>query len=438
MLVRTALVAVLGVTACTPTPTASPTPIASSAGAAPVVAPAAPRTAAPSAVPAALPIAIAADPRAGVIFAPGFRFDGATGQIEVGSGGTTSPDAREVWVTERTALFRIGPQVGSEVHAPANVVLNGSAAVSADGMSSAFVSGRDLYVDYRGGGFTRVAPGRYMAQALWSPDNRHLALMECLVCGTIVGETRLDLYDAATGALTFFYEAPQAVRYGDTMPLEVRGLANLAWSPDGRYLAGSVENWIGRPEQADAALGHARALLVFDTRTAVTWTLGRVLNLNVTYGAPDPWFVWGIDHALAYVAGDDASTWANKTLRIWTPERGSVEVARGAVYSPSWDENGALYFAVSTSPVSTPNNLLAQGPNETAIDKVDREGRRVRVANVNQLHAVRASRDGTVLLYSATDFIGMFTDGRATSLLRFDAGGGYLTTPSLRWLAWDR
>ena len=217
------------------------------------------------------------------------------------------------------------------------------------------------------------------------------------------------------------------------------------WSPDGKYVAlWEIDQFSGSSDM------DGRPLVIIDVQTGGRTDLATTLLWGTT--------AWTAPHTLAYIAGTGREPWDNKTLRLWSAERGSRDVTPSSVaaFGPAWSSDGRLLYFISGPSGQWDPLAAAAGKSvgDRRISVYDASVAAIRsVPNVPGYVAegVRPSRDGAHLLVlgrqtaDATDVRSIprvdlevwLTDANganATALVRFPGYGlnayGYLTGPS--------
>ena len=238
---------------------------------------------------------------------------------------------------------------------------------------------------------------------------------------------------SAGSALPFVLDVHTGARRMFGLP----GASAVGWSPDGRLFAYTV------PNEGTAARDGVR-VRVFDLETS------RDVDLGVTL-TPAWRMSWCAPHALAFSNGPGRETWQNKTLRVWSPERGSdaiTEVGRVGL-SPSCSGDGhTLYSIVAPEAAYDPLEFFAgSGAGARAIEAYDAADRSslgfVEPRIGYAAEGVRASLDGKLLLtvqrrtmigvrpsdiHVSLELVAVTIDGRqSTRLARIgsDVGFGY-------------
>src|SRR5207253_1412065 len=84
-----------------------------------------------------------------------------------------------------------------------------------------------------------------------------------------------------------------------------------------------------------------RPLVIIDVQTGGRTDLATTLLWGTT--------AWTAPHTLAYIAGTGREPWDNKTLRLWSAERGSRDVTPSSVaaFGPAWSSDGRLLYFIS-------------------------------------------------------------------------------------------
>jgi len=104
-----------------------------------------------------------------------------------------------------------------------------------------------------------------------------------------------------------------------------RNIAVLSWSPDERYLL------LRSPSFAAGDDSFGQPLYVLDVSTLELTTLGDIIPGHLAWS-------WLAPHTLTFAEGRAYAAFANKTLRVWSPEDGTrtLTTANEAVSSPLW------------------------------------------------------------------------------------------------------
>lgn len=267
-----------------------------------------------------------------------WRYDGATGTVRrIGVNGEPTADGRGYVVRQDDGHFvRVDAATGStEAIAPLGATSADAAPTSSD-LVSAYVEGATWVVP-RAGEPRRVAGDLSVSTVRVSPDGRRLALVVGIPNAYAVNTVNaheppriptelwaLDLPDGAPRRLV-------RLQQGSMGPQIQLG----PWSPDGTLLA-YWEVSISNSINADGV-----RLRAVDVRSGTTYDLGTTL-----FGASR--LSWKPPHTLAYVSGGSRMTWDHKTVRIWSPETGPVDVnASGIGLNPSWSADGRSLYLIT-------------------------------------------------------------------------------------------
>jgi hypothetical protein len=163
------------------------------------------------------------------------------------------------------------------------------------------------------------------------------------------------------------------------------------WAPDGTLLA-YWEVSISNSMNADGV-----RLRVVDVRSGATHDLGATL-----YGASR--LSWKAPHTIAYVGGGGRETWSRKAVRIWSPERGTLDVTTtGVGLNSSWSADGTkLWFITADEHRYEPVDFFAgrdSGDRRLAVYDIASRRTTVWPALADRVYeGVRAARDGQHLL----------------------------------------
>jgi hypothetical protein len=403
------------------------------------------------ALPGPVPQSAGTVPDAGILYLLGaddavYRYDGATGHLDVTWGGATLD--RVVGAGPYVA----GRQGGLTLlrwDGTTEEVACGSGRGDRSPSGACVSSGPDgVFIQVPGASVPRLElpPDWGAGSAQWSPTADRLLLIRTIRPrpgpGMDPGQSALWVRESDGRLRELYRPRGQGV------------LANLRWSPDGK----SALVWrIGTTSNSLAADGVETAALLVDIDTANVTDLGVVMST-----APQ----WGPDGRLAFIRGAGRMTWEHRELvvrgvdgreRVIAPS----DASRVALL-PAWDPAGGRLAWVSgpSAPGSGNGDGYVDGfgaGQRVAVIDNDTSENEVRCGEGRVVEGVRWSTDGTALLLLCRKpggdarplelWLYRFRDGSSTPLVRGlvgvpSAAGGfgfYGAQPSLfSIVAWSR
>jgi hypothetical protein len=433
-------------TTATPTPSLRASPTLDDAVRLPPLLPGVDRpTPPPRPTPEPAPVALGIAPEAGgIVFRHCcekgqlqgvWRYDGATGTVaRLGVNGEPTIDGRGYVVRQDDAHFVLVDAAAGTTEPVAPLgAMSADAAPTGSDLISAFAEG-STWVVPRTGDPRRITTDLSVATVRISPDARRLALVGPVLdrhaSPPPLSSTELWIVDLPDGAPRRLVQ----LRPGSMGPTIQLG----PWSPDGTLLA-YWEVSISGSINADGV-----RLRAVDVRSGATHDLGTTL-----YGASR--LSWKAPHTLAFVAGGGRETWSRKAVRIWSPERGTVDVTTAGTVglNPSWSADGTkLYFITAGEHQYVPVDFFAgRDSGARGLSVYDLTTKRITTLaspGAYVYEGVRQSRDGKQLLVmwrptydvralqdlpaiSMTLGLLDLATGRATPLVRIagDVGFGY-------------
>ena len=399
---------------------------------------------------ALLPQSAGTVPDAGVLYLLGpddtvYRYDGATGHLDVAAPGTTFDRVVSA------GAYVAGRQSGLTLlrwDGTAEDVACGTGRVDRSPSGACISSGTDgVFIQLPGDTAPRLAlpPDWGAGDARWSPTADRLLLIRTIRPrpgpGMDPGQSALWIRES-DGRLRELYRPPgQGV------------LTNLRWSPDGK----SALVWrIGTTSNSFAADGVETSALLVDIDTATVADLGVVMSTTPQ---------WGPDGSLAFVRGGGRMTWEHRELIVrgvdgrerLTAPSDSSHVA----LLPAWDAaSGRLAWVSGPSAPGSGNgggyvDGLGAGQRVAIIDD-GTSASEVHCGEGRVVEGVRWSNEGTALLLLCRKpgtgarplelWLYRLADGSAAPLVRGLVGdsvaggfGFYGAQPSLfSIVAWSR
>ena len=244
--------------------------------------------------------------------------------------------------------------------------------VSPDGRWLAYAVDQHLYLQRVGGDVATELPptNRYRTFLSWQPDSKHLVVEES-AAGP--GGNESIVYEIPGGSRVPLWSPGQLLtgaRQGGALParldtIPASSLRQLAWSPDGRWIAGTVigrpggQLWVIGTDGRGARVWHSDSILAFPSWTAdsrrlactMRWGAKRRLSLpcGTTPRAAGPEaygpVAFSYDGASLYYATPNA----RGTLDLWSRSLKTGHQAQATTfardtYTPSTTRNGRVLF----------------------------------------------------------------------------------------------